>query len=53
VVGAENVRWAEYRAGEVVGVIETLRAGGAVVNDGGRQLATEAAVPSVISALGA
>jgi hypothetical protein len=46
-----NVRWAKYRAGEVVDVIETLRAGGAVVSDRDRELASEGGVPTVISAL--
>lgn len=46
-----NVRWTEYRAGEVVAVIEALRTGGAVVGDRDRELAAEAGVPSVTSAL--
>jgi uncharacterized protein len=46
-----NVRWAAYRADEVVSVIEILRAGDAAVNDRHRELATEADVPKVIVAL--
>jgi uncharacterized protein len=48
-----NVRWAQYRAAEVVDVIEALRAGGAVVDDRDRQLAAEGGVPTVVSALDA
>jgi hypothetical protein len=48
-----NVRWAKYRAGEVVAVIEALRAGGASVGDRDRQLAAEGEVPTVASALDA
>jgi hypothetical protein len=48
-----NIRWAKYRAGEVVAVIEALRAGGARVGDRDRQLAAEGEVPTVVSALDA
>ena len=48
-----NVRWAKYRAGEVVAVIEALRAGGAVVGDRDRELAAEGGLPTVVSALDA
>ena len=48
-----NIRWAKYRAGEVVTVIEALRAGGAVVGDRDRELAAEGEVPTVVSALDA
>ena len=46
-----NVRWAKYRAGEVVDVIAALRAGGAVVGDHDRALAGEAGEPTVMAAL--
>jgi hypothetical protein len=48
-----NVRWAKYRAGEVISVIEALRAGGAVVGDRDRELSAEAGVPTVMSVLDA
>lgn len=48
-----NVRWAGYRAGEVVRVAEILRAGGAVVTARDRELADEAGVSAVVAALGA
>lgn len=48
-----NVRWAAYRADEVVDVIEVLRVGGAVVSDRDRELATEAGVLKVVAALDA
>ena len=48
-----NVRWAKYRADEVVDVIKTLRAGGAVVGDRDGELAAEAGEPTVMSALDA
>ncbi len=48
---AANIRWARYRAGDVVAVIEALRAGGSVVGDRDRQLAAEAGVGTVIFAL--
>jgi hypothetical protein len=50
---AANISWARYRAGVVVDVIETLRAGGAVVNDRHRQLAAEGDVGTVVAALDA
>lgn len=48
---AMNVRWAGYRRGEVVDVVEILRAGGAEVNERDRELAANAVEPVVISAL--
>lgn len=48
-----NVRWAGYRAGEVVRVLEILRAGGAVVTARDRELANEAGVSAVVDAVGA
>lgn len=48
-----NVRWAAYRADAVVDVIEILRAGGATVTDRHRELAAEAGVSKVSSALDA
>lgn len=48
-----NVRWAAYRRGEVAEVVEILRAGGAVVDQRDRELAVNAVVPEVISALDA
>lgn len=48
-----NVRWAGYRAGDVVRVVEILRAGGAVVTAGDRELANEAGVFAVVDAVGA
>ena len=48
---AANISWAKYRAGVVVDVIETLRAGGAVVSDRHRQLAAKGEVGTVIAAL--
>lgn len=48
-----NVRWAKYRAGEVVAVIEALRAGGAEVSDRDRELVAESETPTVASALDA
>jgi hypothetical protein len=48
-----NVRWAKYRAKDVVDVIEVLRAGGAVVGNRDRELAAEAAESTVVSALDA
>jgi hypothetical protein len=48
-----NVRWAGYRAGEVVNVIEILRSGGATATARDRELATEAGVPAVRAALDA
>ena len=48
---AVNVRWAGYRRGEIVDVIEILRAGGAEVSERDRELAADAGVPEVISAL--
>jgi hypothetical protein len=50
---AVNIRWAGYRAGEVIHVIEILRAGGSMVSDRDHELAAEAKVPTVISALDA
>jgi hypothetical protein len=50
---AANVRWAAYRKGEVVNVIEVLRSGGAVVGARDRQLASEAGVSAVAAALDA
>jgi hypothetical protein len=44
-------RWAVYRVGEVVDVIEILRLGGAVVTDRHRELAAEAGVLEVGAAL--
>lgn len=46
-----NVRWAAYRADDVVDVIEILRAGGAAITDRHRELATEAGVPKVSAVL--
>lgn len=48
-----NVRWAGYRAGEVVRVVEILRADGAVVTARDRELANEAGVSAVVDAVGA
>ncbi|MBJ7336905.1 ankyrin repeat domain-containing protein [Mycolicibacterium sp.] len=50
---AANVRWAAYRRGDVVRVVDLLRAGGAVVAPGDRELATEAGVSEVVAALDA
>jgi hypothetical protein len=50
---AVNVNWAGHRAGEVVKVIERLRAGGAVVTTRDRELATEAGVSTVVAVLDA
>jgi uncharacterized protein len=46
-----NVRWAGYRALEVVAVIELLRVGGAVVTDRDRELAQQAGNAAVVTAL--
>jgi uncharacterized protein len=46
-----NVRWAGYRAAEVTGVIEILRAGGAEVTGRHGELAAEAGVDLVRAAL--
>lgn len=46
-----NVRWAAYRAGEVVDVVEILRVGGAAVTDRNRELAAEAGILTVGAAL--
>jgi hypothetical protein len=48
-----NVRWAGYRAKDVVNVVELLRAGAAVVTERDRELAAEAGVPAVVEAVGA
>jgi uncharacterized protein len=48
-----NVRWAGYRAKDVVSVVELLRAGAAVVTERDRELAAEAGVPAVVEAVGA
>ena len=48
-----NVRWAGYRAKDVVRVVEVLRAGAAVVTERDRELAAEAGVPAVVEAVGA
>jgi hypothetical protein len=48
-----NVRWAGYRAGEVVRVVEILRSGGVVVTARDRSLANEAGVSAVVDAVGA
>jgi hypothetical protein len=50
---AVNVRWAKYRASEVVTVIEVLRAGGAVVGDRDRELTAEGDAETVVAALDA
>ena len=50
---AANVRWATYRAREVVEVVEVLRTGGAKVGDRDRELAAEAGVETVVAALDA
>ncbi len=50
---AANVRWAAYRKGEVVNVIELLRAGSAVVTARDRELATEAGISEVVAVLDA
>jgi hypothetical protein len=50
---AANISWAKYRAGVVVDVIETLRAGGAVVSDRHRQMAAKGEVEAVAAALDA
>jgi len=50
---AANITWAKYRASVVVDVIETLRAGGAVVTDRHRELAAKGEVGTVVSALDA
>jgi hypothetical protein len=46
-----NVRWAGYRAVEVVDVITTLRGAGAPVTDRDREFAAQAGDPTVASAL--
>jgi hypothetical protein len=47
-----NVRWAAYRAGEVVAVIDLLRAAGAPITERHRELAAAAEVAPVVDALG-
>lgn len=46
-----NVRWAGYRAGDVVEVVELLRIGGAAITDRDRELATQASHAKVAAAL--
>ncbi|MFH5229347.1 hypothetical protein [Antrihabitans spumae] len=48
---AANVRWAGYRAADVVEVVELLRIGGAAITDRDRELATQAGNAKVAAAL--
>lgn len=48
---AANARSAGYRRSEVVEVVELLRAGGAMVSERDRELASHAGAPMVVSAL--
>jgi hypothetical protein len=50
---AVNIRWAGYRAGEVVAVIKALRAAGALVTDRDREFAADAGELAVASVLDA